>query len=520
MLNPSRWLAVLMIAALALAAPVASRAASVPEPVSRQLSLAAQSGPVALLDSLAQALAAHPELAATPDAAAALARVASAPVPDFVGANLPVYREIAARIIAAAPAAQRDAVRLAVGRELASYVANDIRIMPALPPAPAAPPQSQPPEVGGRGFDVGSFTIYPEVHAGGFYDSNIYATNTAAKSDWVGTLSPSVAVQSNWDRNSLYAEAGTDLTGYVHHGSENTADWHTQLEGQIDLSKNTHILLGGILLQEHEDRASPDTVEGTTPTLYHEMNAYGGVVHRIGDFDVRLAGAVQRLTFGNVMGTNGLIFNHDRNRNRYTFGVTVRDVAYDNFRPFVEGLGDIRVYDQSTDEFGYQRDSNGYRAGVGAQFRLAPSLTGEAFLGAMGRDYKDPTFKPVTTVAADGYLRWQAAQSTAFVLFMDRSIEETTLSGSPAYVYTVAGARIEHAFLDDLTGFVRFAYANAAFAQSSRQDNEFDTSVGLRYYVTKRVYLGADYRFTSRRSSEATQDFARNQVFFTVGSSF
>ncbi len=497
-----------------------ARAASIPDAISRQLSVAAESGPVALLDSLAQVLAAHPELAATPDSAATLARVASAPVPDFVGANLPVYREIAARIIAAAPPAQRAAVRVAVGRERPNYVANDIRIMPALPPAPAAPAPSQPPEVGGSGFNVGSFTIYPEIHAGGFYDSNIYATNTSTKSDWVGTLSPSVALQSNWKRNSLYADAGADFTGYLHHGSENTIDWHTQAEGQIDVSKNTHVLLGAILLQEHEDRASPDAVEGTTPTLYHEASTYAGVAQRIGNFDVRLAGAVERLTFGNVMGTHGVILNNDRNRNRYTFGITVRDVANSAFRPFVEGLGDIRVYDRATDDFGYQRNSNGYRAGVGAQFRLGPSLTGEAFIGAMGRDYKDPTFKSVTAVAADGYLRWQAAQGTAFVLFTDRSIEETTLAGSPAYIYTVAGGRIEHAFLPDLTGFVRLAYANADFMQSTRQDNEFDTSVGLRYYVTKRVYLGADYRYTTRRSTESTQNFARNEVFFTVGYSF
>ncbi len=520
MRHASRWLGSLVVAGWMAVLPGGAHAASIPDAVSRQISVAAESGPISLLDGLARVLAAHPELAATPESAAALARVASAPVPDFIGANLPVYREIAARIAAAAPPAQRGAVRAAVGRELASYVANDIRIMPALPPAPAAPPPSQPPEVGGRGFNVGSFTIYPEIHAGGFYDSNIYATNAGTKSDWVGTLSPSVALQSNWDRNSLYAEAGTDLTGYLHHGSENTVDWHTQAEGQIDVSKNTHLLLGTILLQEHEDRASPDAAEGTTPTLYHEFNTYAGVVHRIGNFDVRLAGAVERLTFGNVMGTNGLILNNDRNRNRYTFGITVRDVANSAFRPFVQGLGDIRVYDQTTDDFGYQRNSNGYRAGVGAQFRLAPSLTGEAFIGAMGRDYKDPTFKPVTAVAADGYLRWQAGQSTAFVLFTDRSIEETTLAGSPAYIYTLVGGRIEHAFRPDLTGFVRLAYANADFAQSPRRDNELDTSVGVRYYVTRQVYLGADYRFTARRSTDATQNFGRNQVFFTVGSTF
>ncbi len=508
------------MAASVAALPCAARAASVPDAVSQQLNVAAETGPHALVDTLAKVLAAHPELAATPESAAALASAASTPVPQFVGANLPVYREIAAAIVAAAPPAQRDAVRAAVARALTSYVATDIRIMPSLSPTPAAPPQPQPQAVGGPGFNVGSFTIYPEVVAGGFYDSNIYATNTKPKSDWVGTLSPSVALQSNWKRNSLYAEAGADLTGYGSHGSENTIDWHTQAEGRIHVSNNTRLLLGVQVLQEHEDRASPDAVEGSTPTLYHELNTYAGVAQRIGNFDVRLAGAMERLTFGNVMGTHGLIVNTDRNRNRYTFGITVRDVANNAFRPFVEGLGDFRRYDQTTDDFGYQRNSNGYRAGIGADFRLSSSVTGEAFIGAMGRDYKDPTFKPVTAVAVDGYLRWQPAQGTAFVLFTDRSIEETTLVGSPAYIYTLLGGRIEHAFLPDLTGFVRFAYGNAEFAQSPRRDNELDTSIGVRYYVTNRVYLGADYRYTTRRSTEGTQNFARNQVFFSVGSSF
>lgn len=520
MWRASRWLAALIAVASWAVLPVSVRAATLPASVSQQITAAAGVGPRALIDALAQVLATHPELAATPDGAASLARVAAAPVPGFVGANLPVYREIAARIIAAAPPAQRDAVRMAVGQELTRYVANDIRIVPSLQPEPAANAPVQPPQVGARGYNVGSFTLYPEVHAGTFYDSNIFATKSGTVSDWVGTVSPSIALQSNWDRHSFYAEAGTDLTGYMHYGSENTADWHTQTEGQIDISKSTQLLFGTIALQEHEDRASPDAVEGRTPTPYHELNGYTGLVHRIGNIDMRLAAAVERLTFGNVMGDNGLIVNNDRNRNRYTFGATIGDAANDAVRPFFEALGDIRSYDQTTDDFGYERSSGGYRTGVGTKFRFGPSVTGEAFIGGMGRNYQDPRFKQITTVAADGYLRWQPATSTALVLFMDRSIEETTLAGSPAYIYTLAGGRIEQALRRNLTGFLRVAYGFSNYLQSSRQDNEVDTSIGVRYYVTKRVYLGADYRFTDRSSTDSTQNFARNQVFFTVGSAF
>ncbi len=516
----ARRLALAAFAALAL--PCAARAEAVPAAISRQFDTAAESGPRALLDDLARVLAANPSLVATPGAAAALARAAASPVPDFVGANLPVYREIEARIVSAAPAPVRDAVRRAVDRELSGYAATDIRIMPPLPAMGPANLRRQPPEIGPAGYKVGDYTIYPSIQAGTFYDDNIYATRTGRVADAVGTISPVIAIQSNWKRNALYAEVGADLTGYWTHGNENTADWHAQVEGRIDVNAKTRVVLGGIVLHEHEDRSSPDAVEGLTPTPYTEMNAYAGVIRRVGTFSIRTGAAVERLTFGNVEGLHGEINNQDRDRNRYTFGILARDDARPGFRPYAELLGDLRRYDTVPDDFQYFyfRNSDGFRAGVGALFRLLPSLSGDAFVGVMHRDYADSRFKTITTPAGSADLRWQAGEDTALTLFIDRSIEETTLPGSPAYIYTLVGGRIEHAITDDLTGIVRAAFARSDFAQSTRWDNEADMSVGLRYRLMSRVFLGVDYRYTQRISSDSIFNFRRNQVYLELTEEF
>jgi hypothetical protein len=473
-----------------------------------------------LLDGLAQLLVANPGMVATPAAAAALARAAAAPVPDFVGANLPIYHEIAEQIIAAAPADQRQAVRRAIGQELTRFVANDIQIMPPLQPYTTGTLPTQPPEIGGAGFKVGSFTVYPEIQAGTFYDSNIYATRSAHVADMAATVSPRVEIQSNWDQHALYADLGADLTGYAEHPDENTVDWHSLIEGRIDVDDDTRIVLGGLALREHEDRSSPDAVEGLTPTVYYEQNAYFGVIHRVGDFNVRFGGGIERLTFDNVMSTNGEINNQDRNRNRYTLGVLVRDDAQADFRPFIEALGDLRRYDQTVDDFGYQRNSDGYRAGLGTMFRIGSEVSGQGFAGIIQRNYVDQRFKEITTYALDGYLRWQAGEDTAVVAFVDRSVEESTLIGSPAYIYSILGGRIEQALRSDLTAFVRLALSRADFLQIGRTDDEADMSVGLRYYITEKVYLGVDARYTQRVAGESIYSFARNQVFLSVGSAF
>ncbi|MGC8526855.1 outer membrane beta-barrel protein, partial [Acidiphilium sp.] len=113
-----------------------------------------------------------------------------------------------------------------------------------------------------------------------------------------------------------------------------------------------------------------------------------------------------------------------------------------------------------------------------------------------------------------------AGEDTALTLFIDRSIEETTLPGSPAYIYTLVGGRIEHAITDDLTGIARAAFARSDFAQSTRWDNEADMSVGLRYRLMSRVFLGVDYRYTQRISSDSIFNFRRNQVYLELTEEF
>lgn len=514
-----RFLAVALL--LATAVPPAAWAEVTPPGagLSDRLNAAAVDGPSALLRALSQELANNPDLAATPGSAAAVARAAAAPVSDFVGTNVPVLNEIARQITAAAPAEQRAAVRQAVDGVLGNYAELDLRITPPVRPDTMKAEGYRGSAIG-EGYPIGSFTLYPDVQAGGYYDDNIYATSHGHVPDWVGTVSPRIAIQSDWERHSLYAEAQTDVTNYWSHPHENTVDWHVLAEGEIDVTDRTQILLGAIALRSHEDRSSPDAVEGFEPTPYNELNGYAGVEHRFDDFTVRIGSAVERITFGNVMGANGEIYNEDRNRNRYTVGGMVRYERNPNLRPFLQVMGDFRRYDTTPDDFGYDRNSDGFVAGLGLAFRPAPKLSGEVFLGALHRSYSDPAFKPITTPAMDAVLRWQVTPTTATVAFAERSIEETTLPGSPGYIYTLAGVRLEQVLAERLTGIVRFAFAHSDFTQIGRNDNSIDTSLGFRYRLTQIVTLGVDYRYSQRVSGNTLNDFTRNQVFFRVGADF
>jgi hypothetical protein len=520
--NLKKLLSALAAIGLLTATPVTARAQAPASAatIADQLNRAAVDGPAALLHQLDLLLAQTPSLAASPSAAASLARAAAAPVPDFIGATMPVYRAIGEKIVVAAPAAQRDAVASTVDGELTRLAETDPRTRPVMPTWERGALATGQPEPITRGYRVGSFTIYPDVKSGIFYDDNIFATKSARKSDWVGTISPRVIVQSNWERHELVAEAQTDLTGYLDHSTEKSADWHASAEGRIDAAKTTQFLLGGLALQDHEDRASPDAVQGLTPTPYTQLNAYAGAIHRIGFYTLRFGTSFENLTFDDVDSAHGEIDNQDRNRNRIEVGGLARYDLSPVVRPYVEATGVFHNYQRQFDDFGYERSSQGAKAGVGALLRFTAELTGDAFVGAITRDYDDPTFKTHMTPTADGYLRWQPTSRTATVLFFDRSLEETTLPGSPGYLYNILGGRLEQALTAKLTGILRAAVARSTFIQSSRIDDEGDFSVGLRYSLTDNLTVGCDYRYTTRSSTDSTVDYGRNQFFFRVSTAF
>jgi hypothetical protein len=502
------------------ALPVRAQTNSGISAIGEQLNSAAAEGPAALLQKLEAILSANPALAASPESAAGLARAAATPMPDFIGATMPVYRSIAEKIIAAAPSAQQDAVSAAVEDELSRMAATDPQAAPITPTWKPGQLATGEPEPITHGYKVGSFTIYPDVKSGFFFDDNIYATRTGKQSDWVGALSPRIIAQSNWAKNQLVVEAQTDVTRYLDHVSENTTDWHASAEGRIDATQSTQFLLGALALREHEDRASPDAVAGLTPTPYTQLNSYGGIVHHAGPYTLRLGTAFEHLTFGNVEGTHGLIDNQDRNRERFEVGGLVRYDRYAAFRPYIEATGIFHSYLRQVDDFGFRRDSQGAVTGVGALWRISADLTGDAFLGAITRNYDDGRFHTKSSPTINAYLRWQPTVETATLLFVDRSLEETTLPGSPGYYYTIVGGRLEHALTENLTGILRAAGSRANFIQNSRIDNEGDFSAGLRYALTQNLTLGCDYRYTLRSSTDSTVNYGRNQFFVRLSAAF
>ena len=365
------------------------------------------------------------------------------------------------------------------------------------------------------GIPYGSFLLFPEIGLSYGYDSNIFAAPRNETSDMITTLSPLFVAKSNWAQHKLNFGAGADFSRYRDHGSENTDDYWLAVGGQYDINPTANIFGNVSHTQTHEDRGSPDNIQGQEPTVLKILEAEVGVAKQFGKVTAKASLNQEQLDFNTPTGAP--YSYDDRNRTVDVFSARIGYAVSPTLEPFIQAETDSRNYDKTADHNGYQRSSDGYRAAIGLAFKPSAKLQGEAFIGQMYQNYDDSRFSNVNTAYFGANLAWKPVPGTTATAFLDRTLEETTISGSSGRIDTTIGAQVEKAVNQNLLLNARMAYTRSDYQNDPRNDDTLDAGAGVKYYVAPTIYLAADYNKTSRDSSDPAGDYFRDLVMFTVG---
>ena len=103
---------------------------------------------------------------------------------------------------------------------------------------------------------------------------------------------------------------------------------------------------------------------------------------------------------------------------------------------------------------------------------------------------------------------------------LQRSLNETTLAGSPGYINTSLSGRIEFRVSPRLIPHLSFGYNNADYLQIGREDDTYSAEAGVKYYVARNAYILAGARHVTRDSNDegvlfGSDDYEKNSVFLT-----
>jgi hypothetical protein len=378
-----------------------------------------------------------------------------------------------------------------------------------------------------QGLRVGSFMVSPEISLTELYDDNIYATRTKEVEDWITIISPTLSVKSDWVKHSLNFWAGADADMYRSNSSENVVDHWLETEGRYDFSAKTNVYAGAGISKNHEDRANMDdptrTILADEPTRYWETKGHLGAFHQFDQVSLRIGTTYEHLDFINVPAqSGGVIEMNDRDRKLYSAGGRVSYKISPKYEAFVQAASDKRRYDFNN----IGRDSNGYRVAAGLGVDFGGNNKVEAYIGHLKQNYKSSLLADVSKPYFGAEAKFAIGPSTYFSAFIDRELAETTISGASSYLDTTVGASVNHDMSQNLSLNGRLSYARSEFQGVNRDEDYLDAGFGAKYYVSKDIYVAGDYRVMLRETdantlsttgTQNTFDFAKNQIYFSVG---
>lgn len=357
------------------------------------------------------------------------------------------------------------------------------------------------------GVRLGGFFLFPEFSATEFYRDNIFYEESGGEGDFVTVLSPGARLASNWSRHAVSVSASVDQGLHANNSDENYLDARFGADGRIDVARDFFLTAGMNANRLHEDRSSPDQTGAAEPVTYWRYGTDLGVVKRFNRLRVEATGRADIYRYDNVDAIGGGVFvSEDRDRREMLGSFEVGYAISDRIEPYVRGAVNQRAYDEDA-AGGQVRDSDGWETVLGGRFDLGGITSGEVYAGYLEQTYDSSAFETISGISFGGALTWNPTGLTTVEVALDRTVEETTVSGASGGLRTGGTVSVDHELRRHVIVSADGAYALTDYDSITREDRTGSGELGATYLFNRNLSSRAGYRFQWRRSNVTGADY-------------
>lgn len=372
------------------------------------------------------------------------------------------------------------------------------------------------PETDAIGVLLDSFVLFPSLTLGTEYNDNIFATDGNEEDDVIFTVSPQIAMQSDWGRHALGFQGSATIFRYADSQSEDVEDYTLAGNGRFDILRDTFVTASLGVKRRHEERGSADDVNGDEPTVFTTTGGEMAFSHQFNRVSTQFGGLVRHLDFNDVDAPGGSINNDDRDRMEYKTSLRVGYDLHPSAGAFVQGAFNLEDYDQTPDDDGFDRDSHGYELVGGIGFDLTGLVFGEFFAGVLSEEFEDSEFGSRQSYALGADIAWNVTPLTTLSLGASRGFEETTVDGASSALTTDVEVSADHELLRDLLLHAGSTYKIEEFEDTNRTDDTIRADLGATYLMSRFAHISLSYAYKQRFSDAQGQDFTENLVKLSV----
>jgi hypothetical protein len=261
----------------------------------------------------------------------------------------------------------------------------------------------------------------------------------------------------------------------------------------------------------HEPRYSanePGAAGG--PTQYAQFHAAGSILHQPNRFGIQIGGSYDRLRFDRtkLLG-GGSVSNDDRDEEQYNVSARVQYQYAPGAAVFLRGSFDDQNFVLDADRFGVNRDSQRWRADIGASFFATRLIRGEIFAGYVEQRFNNP-LPDVQGFDYGAQLEWYVSPMLTLNLRLARVLNDTTIDGASVSDDQMARVGFDYELLRNVIVHGAVDYMHSKFRGTDRSDELMGAGVSVDYLINEYLAAHAGYRYLRRTSNVAGEDFDDN----------
>ncbi len=372
---------------------------------------------------------------------------------------------------------------------------------------------------GAPGIEAGGFVLSPRLELEAEYDDNLLRTKRNRKDDIILKARPSVSITTDdWFPINVTVNGFAELGRHIQYSEEDYEAFGTSASMTYDLAEDWMFGAHGSVARSLQRRGLDGDNLADRPSIVWMYEAGAQLQYNGDPFAFRFSPTYRRYDFVDSGNQN----NDDRDRQEYLLDFRFAYRVGANTTIFVDPSYIWVRYDDPVDDFGFNRDSQGYDVRVGIGYDVTSLLYVEAGVGYFHRDYSDRRLKSRDGLSALARFYWNPTETLSFEGQLTRGISESdaaaTGGSSKGAVSTGATLRAgwlaaDNILFDAGIGFQHFDYNGGI----SRTDRFYLFDVGGRWYLNEYLYAGLRYAHERRDSNVNSLDYRDNRVMLTIG---
>ena len=353
------------------------------------------------------------------------------------------------------------------------------------------------------GIPLGPITAYPSIQVGLQHNDNLYSNPNNKSSDRIEVVNPAVRFEARQAANTYSLSLGSTLGRYQTHTADNYTSYNVNGLADLDLSARLRAKLRAEYIDSIDPRGSTNNPLSETPDRWRQTYGQGifsyGAQGARGRVDFEL-GQMQRRYVNNRATTEA----SDR---------TIDDIGATFFwriAPKTSLLFQGKHSKVDYTLFTSTMDSTENRLLAGVTWEATAKTTGIFKLGAVKKDFADPTRGGSTGVSWDGQISWSPLTYSRVNFTLSKAPAETTGGAGDFIDKTTTGAQWVHDWSSQLTTEASASYMTDTYKGLARTDNTENFGLKATYKMRRWLNFGGDYTHAFRNSDDNNFDYKRN----------